>query len=129
MFSLVRLFQDFDFHMPELKDVESLKETGEVTEEKETKGDFITRRVHYKSFDGRTEIHREFTTHRNAEKFSEIDRLVRKKNKAIREDNLEEAIKYRDEINRLTKIERLPKKKTKELQEQAETNQQEKSED
>ena len=108
MFSLIRHFDKLfnelwneAFSSVKFTDLNELKEKGEVTEETETSGDFVTKKIHFKSSDGATEIYRSVTTNKNAEKFSRASELRSKINKLLREGNFEDAIPLRDELREL----------------------------
>ena len=96
---LERLFDELK--PPSFKNISELKEKGEVTEETETSGDLITKRIHFKSMDGRTELYRSITTNKKAEKYNKISELRSKINRLLRDGNFEDAIPLRDELRLL----------------------------
>ena len=84
-----------------LSDLSKLKDTGEYTEETVEENNRIIKRVHYKSFDGKTEIHREVTTSKNAEKWQRLSELNTQINRLLKVGRFEEAIPLRDELRQL----------------------------
>lgn len=79
-------------------DVEELEKTGKVKIEfKEEEGDFITKIVHYESFDGNRTLTKEVTFPKNEMDEFRLKELEELKAKAIEEEKYEKASKFKEE--------------------------------
>lgn len=110
MFFLGEFF-NFRWRLPELEDLSALKDKGEYSEETEEKGNSVTKKVSFKSFDGSRQIYRETTTPKGYEKFADLWELERKLEHATIHEDFEQAARLRDQRNDL-------RKELKELKEQ-----------